>query len=282
VVLDIITAYLFDLEAAGRSELTITSYRQHLKDLARFLEGQGAQDPAQVSANHLRAYSAGLQKAGLKASTIRVRGTIISCFFNWLIGEGIIQENPMRRVRRPRKPHQHKEVFSTAELLAIFKAVEHSRSPARNKAMLYVLLDTGLRADELISLKREQYNPTTSTFTINGKGERIRVVRLGRQCKQVFEEYLQGVNGYIWGIKKEGFRDMVRRVGEKVGVKAHPHKFRHTFSVRFLDSGGSLDSLQIILGHSCITTTMIYAAAGQEERALRSQVQHSPVDRLVA
>lgn len=281
-MLDIISTYLFDLEAAGRSGLTIISYRQHLKDLVQFLEFEGVRTFSQVSVNHLRAYLASLQRAGLRAGTIRTRSVIISCFFNWLIEEDILQENPMRRVRRPRKPRQRKEIFSAAELLAIFKAAECTRSPARNKAMLCILLDTGLRADELISLKREHYNPATSTFTIVGKGKRVRVVGLGRQCRQVFESYLQGVDGRVWNIERGGFRDMVRRVGEKAGVKANPHKFRHTFANLFLGAGGSLDSLQIILGHSDISTTMIYAAAGQEERALRSQIQHSPVDGLVA
>ena len=272
---DIISAYLLDLEAAGRSPLTIASYRQHLTELAQFFGGKGIR---RLSAKDLRAYLVSL--SNLKPSTIRTRSTIISCFLAWCVQEGIIKENPMTHVRRPKKASQRREVFSTRELVALFKALDGTHSPTRNKAMLCLLLDTGLRAAELLSLKRESYNPTNATLTVMGKGRKVRVVRIGARCQQAFETHLWGVDGQVWDITGEGFRDMVRLAGEKAGVHANPHKFRHTFSDRFLDDGGSLDELQYLLGHANISTTMIYAAAGQEARALRSLARHSPVDNL--
>ena len=268
-------AYLFDLRAAGRSPLTISSYRQHLMDLARFLKGR---DAHQVSTKDLRAYLVSL--SNLKPGTIRTRSTIISCFFRWLVQEGLIDESPMTHVRRPRNPSQRRGAFSTGELVALFRAVEGTHNPTRNKAMLYLLLDTGLRAAELISLRRDAYNPASSTLTIQGKGGRVRVVRMGTRCREAFEAHLRGVDGHLWDIRGEGFRDMIRHVGEEAGTHAHPHKFRHTFSGRFLDAGGTIDELQYLLGHANISTTMIYAAAGQEARALRSLARHSPVDNL--
>jgi len=274
-VKDIITAYLLDLRAAGRSPLTIISYRQHLTEFAQFLGGRRIR---RISAEDLRAYLASL--SNLKPGTVRTRCTIISCFFRWCAEEGIIQESPMGHVRRPKKPSQHREVFSTGELVALFKALDGTRNPTRNKAMLCLLLDTGLRAAELLSLKRESYNPTNSTLVVQGKGQKVRVVRIGTRCREAFETHLRGVDGHLWNITGEGFRDMIRDVGRRAGVHANPHKFRHTFSGRFLDDGGTIDELQYLLGHANIETTMIYAAAGQEARALRSLARHSPVDNL--
>ncbi|HUV73877.1 MAG TPA: tyrosine-type recombinase/integrase [Anaerolineae bacterium] len=274
-MLDIITAYLFDLEAAGRSPLTIMSYRQHLTHLAQFLGGRRIR---RVSTEDLRAYLVSL--SNLKPSTIRARFTIISCFFRWCVEEGVIHESPMTHVRQPKKPCQRREVFSTGELLSLFEASERTRNPTRNKAMLCLLLDCGLRAAELLSLKLESYNPASSTLTIQGKGQKVRVVRMGARCREAFEAHLRGVDGHLWDITGGGFRDMIRQVGEKAGVHANPHKFRHSFSVRFLDAGGGLDSLQVLLGHSDIGTTMIYTQMGQEARALRSLARYSPVDNL--
>lgn len=281
-MLDIIRAYLFDLEAAGRSKFTITSYRQHLKDLARFLEGVGIHQATQVSVNHLRAYLAACQQARLLPSTIRTRATIISCFFNWCVEEGIIQENPMRRVRRPKKPQGRRAVFTEGELLALFAAAKRSRDPVRNKAMLCLLLDCGLRAAELVSLRREQYDPARSIFVVNGKGNKTRLVKLGHRCQAALEAHLRNTDGSLWDIELGGFRDVIYRLASQSGVKATPHKFRHTFANLLLDAGGTLDELQYLMGHSDISTTMIYAAAGQEQRALRSHALHSPADRLPA
>ena len=272
---DIISAYLLDLEAAGRSPLTIASYRQHLTELAQFFGGKGIR---RLSAKDLRAYLVSL--SNLKPSTIRTRSTIFSCFLAWCVQEGIIKENPMTHVRRPKKASQRREVFSTRELVALFKALDGTHSPARNKAMICLLLDCGLRAAELLSLKRESYNPANATLTVMGKGRKVRVVRIGARCQEAFETHLRGIDGHLWDITGEGFRDMIRQAGEKAGVHANPHKFRHSFSVRFLDDGGGLDSLQVLLGHSDIGTTMIYTQMGQEARALRNLARHSPVDNL--
>lgn len=157
---------------------------------------------------------------------------------------------------------------------------EQSEKAIRNKAMLYLLLDTGMRTSELMSLQRHDYDPVRSMFTINGKGSKVRTVKMGTRCQAAFETYLRGTDSSLWDISIWGFRDMIHDLGEKAGVRANPHKFRHTFSARFLDAGGTIDELQYLLGHESIETTMIYAMAGQQERALRSQVQHSPVDGL--
>lgn len=275
-----ISDYLIDLRAAQRSSLTIGSYGQVLRDTCRYLATHGIEDWAKVTPPDLRCYLVALRDGGLKASTIRTRATIVSAFFNWLVEQGLTNSNPMMLVHRPRKPQARISVFTRAELLDLFTAVEHTYEPTRNRAILHLLLDCGLRASELLKLKPQDYDPATATLTISGKGRRMRVVRMGHRCQEALEAQLVAADGNLWDITRVELGKLIRRMGKRAGVRAHPHKFRHTFSYRFLDAGGTIDELQIILGHSDISTTMIYAAAGQEERALRSQVQHSPVDRL--
>jgi integrase/recombinase XerC len=264
------------LEAAGRSPLTIASYRQTLASLQRYL---GRVNVRRVKAEQLRGYLSSLHQ--LKPGTIRTYLCIVSCFFGWLVEEDVIKENPMAHVRRPRKPQQWRPVFSTDELVAILHAAEDTDNPTRNKAIVYLLLDCGLRLSELSGLKPSDYDARSSTLRVNGKGAKVRVVGLGKHSQEALEEHLAQTNGSLWGLQRAGVKALIYRLGHKAGVGAHPHKFRHSFANRFLDAGGSIDELQTLLGHSSIATTMIYASAGQQARALRSHAEHSPGDRLI-
>lgn len=277
---EIIVDYLFDLKAARRSEATLSSYCQALRDLVRFLWDCDIHDFREVGVLEMRTYLNSLQDAGLKPGTIRLRATILSCFFNWCVQERIIEENPMLHVRRPKNPRQLRKVFSEGELFKIFTAVEHTHDPIRNRAMLYILLDCGLRASELLSLKREQYDAAKGMLTVNGKGKHIRMVMMGQRCKGAFEAHLERVDGSLWGITREDFGAILHRLGQKADTEANPHKWRRTFANRFLDAGGTIEELQYLMGHSDISTTMIYAEAGQQARALRSHAEHSPLDNL--
>jgi len=277
---EVVEAYLFDLQAAGRSPLTIESYDSTLRALVQFLQAQNVKDWTSISQGILRQFLAARLGDGLKASTIRQRATAISCFFNWLVQEGLIDSNPMLRVRRPQKPQRLVKPFSRADLLAIFQAVEETFDPIRNKAILSLFLDCGLRVSELLSLKPSSYDRGTTTLTVKGKGRKVRRLRLGQRSREAFEAHLDRANGQLWDVTRESLADLIHRLGRRVGVHAYPHKFRHTFACRFLDAGGAIDELQYLMGHSHIATTMIYAAAGQEERALRSHAAHSPLDAL--
>lgn len=270
----LLASYLRELEAAGRSPLTIASYRQVLGALLRFL-GCKVQ---RVKVEQLRAYLDAQRH--LKPGTVRTHCAIASAFFNWLVEEKVIKENPMKHLRRPKQPHQWRPVFTTDELMDILQAAEHSGNPIRNKAIVYLLLDCGLRLSELSHLKPTDYDARSSTLRVNGKGSKVRIVGLGKHSREAFEEQLAQTNGSLWGIQRAGVKALVYRLGRKANVRAHPHKFRHSFSSRFLDAGGTIDELQCLLGHTSIQTTMIYAEAQQQERALRSHAEHSPGDRL--
>ena len=274
-------AYLADLGAGNRSPLTIEGYGRILRALAQYLETQKIRKWAAVSPGMLREFLAARLGRGLKPSTVRIEATIVGCFFNWLIQEGIAKENPMSHVRRPKNPQRIRKTFTAAELKGMFAAIERTHDPIRNKAILSLLVDCGLRMAELLALTPANYDATNSLLTVKGKGSKIRTVSMGQQCKQAFEAHLEVVNGSLWGLHRPGLRRLLDSLGNRAGVHAYPHKFRHTFACRFLDAGGGLDELQVLLGHSCIASTMIYLGAGREERALRSHAAHSPLDALL-
>ena len=260
--------------------MTIESYHNTLTALARFLTAHGIGDWADVSPNDLRQYLTALQNDGLKPSSVGVQATITSSFFNWLDAQGLAPSNPMQRVKRPRKPQRIVKTFTDAELRAMFAAATSSPNPARNRVILSLLLDCGLRASELLSVEPSNYDWATATLTVRGKGRKVRRLGVGRRSREVFEAYLRCVDGNLWNLRRPGLAKVIRTLGKRAGVKAHCHLFRHTFACRFLDAGGTIDELQYLMGHSSIVITMIYAAAGQEQRARRSHVLHSPLDAL--
>jgi len=276
-----VEAYLFDLEAAERSPDTIRNYGFALAKLTDFLKAHGIEDWAEVTPGDLRQYLVDRQGDGLKPSSIGILATYICCFFNWLRDQGLVPFNPMMWVRRPKKPQRIVKVFTEAELRAIFAAAERAAEPIRETAAVYLLLDCGLRISELLAIRPSSYNPDTRTLTvIKGKGRKVRLLRLGQRSSEALGCYLQTTDGELWGLTRRQGSLTIANLGIPLGIKSNPHKFRHTFAMRFLDAGGTIDELQYLMGHSHIATTMIYAAAGQEQRALRSHTKHSPLDTL--
>jgi len=271
-------AYLFDLVVAERSPDTIKGYRLTLARLTRFLEANEIEGWAEVTPDDLRLYLVERKEDGLKPSSIGILATYISCFFRWLDDQGLVSTNPMLRVRRPKKPQRIVTVFTNAELQALFAAADQADEPIREKAAVYLLLDCGLRISELLAIKPADYSSDTRTLSVRGKGRKVRLLKLGRCSSEAFERYLQTANGELWGLTRRQGSLTIGNLGIPLGIKANPHRFRHTFAMRFLEAGGTLDELQYLMGHSHITTTMIYAAAGQEARALRSHAEHSPLD----
>ena len=275
-----ISNYLTDLRAAGRSPATLESYDQTLHAFCRYLANHRVRGFRNVRADDIRGHLLSLREGGAKPSTVRQRAIILACFFNWLVRQGNLRVSPMQGVTRPKAASSGRKPLAKEEAMAMLAAGYRSRKPVRNVAILYLLLDCGLRASELLNVRSADYSQGAGTLVIRGKGGKQRIVRMGQRCTIAFELNLAERDGDLWGLTRKGLGKLVRRLGAQVGVRTYPHQLRHTFACYFLDAGGNLDELQCLLGHASIVTTMIYASAGQEARALRSHAEHSPGDRL--
>jgi integrase/recombinase XerD len=277
-----IADYLLDLEVAGRCTATIERYRPILRRLEGCLRRQRVKKFSRAKPAHLRTCLHELQAAGLKPRTVQTMATVMSGLFEWLVLQGAASENPMARIRRPKSPQRRITIFTTGELFRLFEAASQTRDPVRNTAILYVLLDCGLRASELLSVRASDYDASTGRLIVKGKGNKVRMLHMGVRCRKAFESQLARANGNLWGIGRMGLGKLIREMGQHIGARAHPHKFRHTFACSFLEAGGTQEELQYLLGHSSLITTAIYISATQEQRALRSHEAHSPGDALGA
>ena len=231
-------------------------------------------------------------KRPLARKTVRNFWATLCSFFTWASCEFDLP-SPMKRVPAPRFERAPVEPFSKADVEALLKACRYSREAAtrdrrryrmrrptsrRDQAIILVLLDTGLRASELCALTVCDVDSRTGRVQVRhgrsggakyGKG---RTVFLGKVARRVLWRYLAeredgeepdaplflGNSGRP--VSKNALRLLIRRLGEKAGLEGcHPHRFRHTFAITYLRSGGDIFTLQALLGHSSLEMVRYYA-----------------------
>jgi len=283
-------------KAKGLSARTLETYLASVDELGAFLAQSGRGD-AIPTTQDIRAFVASLLGRSLARTTISIRLRSIRCFFNFLAREEAIDTNPMAGVEIPRLPGRYPEVLTEAEIKAMLAtARQRTWAGTRNRAMLLTFLDTGVRLGELIGLNLGDLDLQAARVRVrDGKGERERCVFAGRTLLRSLRTWLdtRGTGQESWplfvthgGARLD--RRNVQRILERISASAgldgkhiHPHLLRHTFATHYIKNGGDPFSLQRILGHSDIKTTMIYvnlAGVGLRE----AHAKASPVDRLLA
>lgn len=235
-------------------------------------------------------------RAPLRPITIRTFHTQCRVLFNWLVDEGVIDESPLKRIKAPRALADQIRPFNSEQIEAILNAARRSRHPRRDEAIILLLLDTGLRASELVGLHLRDVDINTRSCTVTGKGNKRRTVYFGRPTAKALYQYLRqqpreadaplftADRGTRAGeaLTRYGLLQLIERLGKKAGIEAmqcSPHVFRHTFSLCFLQAGGNVFSLQQLLGHTSLQMTNRYVALAQGDLQEQHR-QFAPSDRL--
>jgi integrase/recombinase XerD len=291
--------FLLDRESRNFSPKTLMQHRTSLAHLANFLETQHkVTHLAMIEAVHLRSWLVFLAKEpGVRGKsriprttrTCRWYGQSMHAFCNWLVAEQYIEENPAERVELPKleKPLIRIIEFDEFEALLAACAAPHEkgfiadRNAARNRAILWVLWDTGIRVGELCDLRLSNFDRRQGTLIVFGKGRKERRVALGRNALRALLYYLDRWRqdteelGAIGNPNEEhvflseggealtihGIEMLFKRLRGRTGIKGKrvsAHIFRHTFAVRYLMLGGDIFSLQELLGHEDISTIKNY------------------------
>lgn len=309
---DAAEGFLLHQRALGRSPQTLRFYEGRLRRFAWFLEG--ASLPTEVTAitpPHLRLFMDYLQSA-----TVRWGGTTPSArrrlrsggahayfralraFFTWLEAEELIPESPCRKLKAPKLAQTLIEPLSDEALRRLIDTARHdSRNGRRDLAAMLVLLDTGLRAAELVGLTVDDWSSPGGKdwqgerLKVMGKGRKERWVAVSPPTQKALWDYMQrerprspyreiflaeeGTPLTTWGLYR-----LLRRRARQAGVSGvHPHKFRHTFALAWAKAGGPLHALQSLLGHATPYMSLRYGRMASEEAALLHR-QYSPVERL--
>jgi integrase/recombinase XerD len=308
---------LFYKRAEGRSPHTLVDYRASFDKLQEHL---GDPPFAQITRAQLVGFFAWLQdgytrepkgpiprgEIKLSPKTILNVHTALSALWHWAVTEEIVEKNIVRQITLPDTPDPVIEPFTKEDIEAMLKAckksspwksdpsVAHERHTGdRDTAIIMLLLDTGLRAQELCNVKIGDINTTANNIKVMGKGKKERVVYFGkRTSKVVWKDLLPRISTmkpddlFIFVGPVDDPRQMerhiltrlVKRIGERAGVKdAHPHRFRHTFAITYLRNQGDIFTLQELLGHSDLKMVCHYARIAQTDCA-RAHQTASPVD----
>jgi integrase/recombinase XerD len=242
----------------------------------------------------------------LSPKTILNHWIALSSFWTWVERDLGLPHIIRGKVNRPRPRRRLSAAYTEAEIRELLAACEkcggwdraHGQrmdvkrpSALRDRALMLVLLDTGIRASELTALKMRDYEPKRGQLIIHhGKGDKKRVVFLGSAAKQGVWRYLATRPGARQddplfatregtAMQRTGLRLLIFRIGQHAGVPdAGVHRFRHTFAVNFLRNGGNLLALQDLLGHERLDTVRIYAKQAEVDLE-RQQKGASPADR---
>ncbi|MBB4934579.1 site-specific recombinase XerD [Lipingzhangella halophila] len=284
--------FLDDLELSGRSPHTVRAYRQSLNHLVRFVGGDT--DPGEVDRRTIRRFLAYRRQIGDAPGTLATRYIAMGRFWSWLADEQEVPTNIVKEVKRPREEIKPVALLSEDQLKALLRV--EGKTPfltIRNKTIIMVLIDTGIRVGELCSLRVTDVDFDVRLLTVRGKtGERT--VPFGKACAAALRRFMRHRGrhpraGSHWlfigatnGITASTVRKMFQSYGEQVGIPGlHPHRFRHSFVHNLLTAGATIVDVQRLGGWSDPSQLWYrYGLAGAGERAIASHRKFSPGDRL--
>lgn len=304
--------------AEALSPNTLTAYTHILN---QWLTHVGDMDVHRLDAESVRGYLAWLRTdykpkrfngsdQPLSPKSLRNVWITLSAFFKWG-GQELGLDNPMRNVPAPRFQEAPVEPLAKEEIAALLKASEFSREAdtsdrrrfvmrratgKRDRVIILMLLDTGLRASELCALKVGDVDIKTGRVEVKhgrtggAKGGKGRTVFIGKSTRRALWLYLaeredgdQADESLFLGkfhrpLNKTALRHLLVSLGKKANVKnCHPHRFRHTFAITYLRSGGDVFTLQSLLGHATLDMVQHYARIAEIDIALAHQ-RASPAD----
>jgi integrase/recombinase XerD len=272
----------------GLSENTRKAYRADLLVLSRYLRQHG-RTLTNARSQDLWGFLSSETAAGLTARTAARRLASIRAFYRYLCRLGAVRVNPAEELEAPRLPHSLPHGLSEREVEALLEAPDTATVRGlRDRAMLEVLYATGLRVSELVSLRLDQVNLRQGAVRVTGKGGRERIVPLGEEARDWLERYLaKARSDFLRGrrldtlfpgtrgahLTRQAFWCAIRRYARGAGLSEaiSPHRLRHAFATHLLEHGADLRAVQMLLGHSDVTTTQIYTHVARERlRALHA------------
>lgn len=265
----------------GLSENTLQSYRRDIAALAGWAQSSGL-NVVRLQPADLLAYLASLHARGLKArSTARALSSIRS-LYQWLVREGQIVEDPSLLLDSPKLGRKLPTSLSENDVDLLLAAPDISIAiELRDRAMLEILYACGLRVSELISLKLFEINTQQGVIRVSGKGGKERQVPMGEEALWWFEEYLSKARSSLLvgmasdivfpskrGIKmtRQTFWHRIKEYARRADINKplSPHTLRHAFATHLVNHGADLRVVQLLLGHSDLSTTQIYTHVARQ------------------
>jgi len=277
----------------GLSRNTLDAYRRDLAGFRRWLQQEGRGELLGAQREDLLDYLAARVAAGAKPrSTARLLSSLRR-FYQHGVREGRLEQDPSDRIDAPKPRRGLPAALSESEVEALIETPDTDTVLGmRDRAMLELLYATGLRVSELVALRILQVNLRQGVVRTLGKGSKERLVPLGEAAAHWLQRYLDQARGELLrgrecdalfptrrgaGMTRQAFWYLVRRYARQAGISAHlsPHTLRHSFATHLLNHGADLRVVQMLLGHSDLSTTQIYTHVARE-RLQALHARHHP------
>lgn len=260
------------------SSNSIEAYMNDVQKLFQYFESVNKTPHVkEITAADLKLFISWINELGMLPSTQARVVSGIKSFFDFLMLEQLIAEDPAALLETPRLSRKLPDVLNIEEINGLIAAIDAAKPEGmRNKAILEVLYSCGLRVTELISLRISNVFPDAEFIKVIGKGNKERIVPIGRSALKYIKIYLEesrvhvpvqkGYEDFIFlnrrgsGLSRISVFTLIKDLALKSGLKKSisPHTFRHSFATHLIEGGADLRAVQEMLGHSSITTTEIY------------------------
>ncbi len=261
----------------GASAHTVAAYLRDLADFNDFIEREAS--PGKIeNVEHLtvRRYLSQLQRRGLSKTTMARKMSSLRCFYRFLLREEIIENNPLVLVSAPKEYKKLPKFVEYEDIQELFALPDNSPAGLRDRAILETLYGCGLRVSELCSLTIDRINFAQGNLKIMGKGNKERLVPLGRCAAASLEAYLARGRGELLkeqdiesvflnqrnghGLTDRAVRNIINKYVNRMAanLKISPHMLRHSYATHMLENGADIRIIQELLGHESLSTTQIY------------------------
>jgi len=265
----------------GLSRNTLAAYATDLGVFRRWLTKRG-RTLEKASRADLLDFMGERTAAGIQVRTLSRFVSTARRFYGYLVREGMMRQDPSAQLSSLRLGRPLPRSLSEQEVEKLLAApVLSDPLGVRDRCMLEVLYATGLRVSELVNLSFNQINLAGGVLRVRGKGSKERLVPLGEEAADWVREFIGGARMEILGERKsealfptrrgkrmsrQGFWQRLRKHGAAAGIAEHlsPHSLRHAFATHLLDHGADLRAVQMLLGHSSLSTTQIYTQVARQ------------------
>lgn len=276
----------------GLSENTLTAYRSDLLGLSVWLK-QEESDLLRAARADLLGYLQQRVEQGAKPRSSARLLSSIRRFYRYLVRERLLSEDPSARIDAPKLGRSLPKSLTEEEVEALLAAPDSATILGmRDRTMLEVLYASGLRVSELVGLTLSQINLQQGLVKVIGKGNKERLVPLGEEALSWVERYVREARGLLLGtaqsdvlfpsrrgsaMTRQAFWQLIKRYAQQAGISKplSPHTLRHAFATHLLNHGADLRVVQLLLGHSSLSTTQIYTHVARE-RLKDLHARHHP------
>jgi integrase/recombinase XerD len=280
----------------GLSENYQLSTQRSLTDFAQWCASKKKIDnPRDITLALISEYLAERKRAGLSASSIKLIVVALKIFFRFLAGQGALVRDPTEALALPRIERYLPETLNELQVEQLIESID-TKVPLgwRDRAMVELLYASGLRISELANARLENFDPNEGTVRVVGKGNKMRIVPVGRKACEALASYLsmgrpklvKRRSGSEIFLSERGTKlttvriwQIVKRISRHSGLEKniYPHLLRHSFATHLLSNGADLRIIQEMLGHADISTTQVYTHVDQQRlKAVHRQFHPRP------